>query len=302
VTGYAAHLPWLRKNDTIIRVNEKQIIESVDGSLKRLQTDYVDLMQIHWPDRYVPLWGEEIYDVEEERLSVPIETQLRAFAKLIKAGKIRYIGLSNETPWGIAQFAHIAKQMGLPRPISVQNPYNLLCRSDLETHLIEACRPSNGNVAILACSPLAGGALTGKYLNKATAPRDARLVKFYGYMVRYISGTAKEATQQYMHSADSTAMPLSALALSWVYRRPFITSTIIGATSVQQLTDNILALNIPPIELFENTVNDLYRRFREPTKGEVIVSDPFDDRSRVFDIDEQPWKFSADVDDEHMGI
>ncbi len=168
VTGRSEY-DFLRKSPSVkgegTRVRRKDIIHCVDVALTRLGTDYIDLLQIHWPDRYVPLFGSEAYNPAKELEDTePIEDQLRAFDELIRAGKIRYIGLSNETPYGVCQFVELAKRLGLPRVVSIQNAYNLLIRGDVEIGgLLEACAQWNCDVPLLAYSPLAGGSLTGKY-------------------------------------------------------------------------------------------------------------------------------------------
>ncbi len=160
---------YLRKSSSVkgegTHVRRKDIIECVDTSLTQLGTDYIDLLQIHWPDRYVPVFGSEAYNPAKEWEDVePIDDQLRAFDELIRAGKIRYIGLSNETPYGVCRFVELAKRLGLPRVVSTQNPYNLIMRGDVEIGgLVEVCAPGNCDIALLGYSPLAGGSLTGKY-------------------------------------------------------------------------------------------------------------------------------------------
>ncbi len=160
---------YLRKPPSVkgegTRVRRNDIIQSVDGSLKRLGTDYIDLLQIHWPERYVPLFGSEAYNSAKEwEDSEPIVDQLHALDELIRAGKIRYIGLSNETPYGVCCFVELAERLGLPRVVSIQNVYNLVTRADIEFGgLVEVCAPWNCNVGLLAYSPLGGGSLTGKY-------------------------------------------------------------------------------------------------------------------------------------------
>lgn len=157
----SGRMTWVRKNGENPRVRREDIIYSVDESLKRLNTDYIDLLQIHWPDRYVALFGADTYDVSQERESISFEEQLRGFEEVIKAGKVRYIGVSNETPYGVMKFTQAAEQFGLPRIVSIQNSYSLLVRSDFESSLVEVCSQRNENIGLLAYSPLAGGVLTG---------------------------------------------------------------------------------------------------------------------------------------------
>ena len=246
ICGFSDQITWCRKNGEGTRVTKEQVFEAVDAQLQRLGTDYIDLLSIHWPDRYVPLYGAPEYLYELERNdATPIQTQLEIMNELIKSGRVRQFGLSNETPYGLTRFTTMADMLGLPRPCVTQNAYSLLVRNEFETGMIEVCSPVNANLGLLAHSPLAGGALTGKYLNPKTVDPSARMRQFVGYMHRYISPPAMEAVRRYQAVADIISMPLGALALAWVYSRPFVTSTIIGATSLQQLEDNVMALNMP---------------------------------------------------------
>ena len=185
VAGYGGeYLTWLPgRNGKGSRVRAEEIIISVDESLKRLGTDYIDLIQIHWPDRYVSLFGGPAYDVKLERDYTSFEEQLRAFDVLIKQGKVRYIGVSNETPYGVMKFSQAAELYGLPKVVSIQNSYSLLVRSDYEAGLVETCSPRHENVGLLAYSPLCGGLLTGKYFQDELS-KNARLNLFEGYMER----------------------------------------------------------------------------------------------------------------------
>merc|ERR1712127_111297 len=162
VCGSSRRLTWFRDDGKGTRVTRKQIIESVDKSLKRLGTDYIDLLQIHWPDRYVPLFGPNKYDVTMETAAVSFEEQLEAMNELIQEGKIRHWGLSNETPFGVMAFVSLAMEQGLAKPVSVQNSFSLLTR-EFESGLAEVCSPSHTNTALLPYSPLSAGVLTGKY-------------------------------------------------------------------------------------------------------------------------------------------
>ncbi|XP_050239349.1 uncharacterized protein LOC126688629 isoform X2 [Quercus robur] len=202
VSGYSERSSYLRDNAKVLRVDAANIKESVEKSLKRLGTDYIDLLQIHWPDRYVPLFGEFFYDPSKWRPSVPFVEQLKAFQELIDEGKVRYIGVSNETSYGVMEFIHAAKVEGLPKIVSIQNSYSLLVRCRFETDLVEVCHPSNCNIGLLAYSPLGGGSLSGKYIDtNSEAARKGRLNLFPGYMERYNKSVAREATIKYLELA-----------------------------------------------------------------------------------------------------
>jgi aryl-alcohol dehydrogenase-like predicted oxidoreductase len=287
ICGFSDQITWCRKDGQGTRVNREQVFEAVDAQLKRLGTDYIDLLQIHWPDRYVPLYGAPDYLYELERTgSTPIKEQLEIIAELVKAGKVRHFGLSNETPYGVTAFTQTADLLGLPRPCVAQNAYSLLVRNEYETGMLEACSPANANVGLLAYSPLAGGALTGKYLNAKNVDAAARMRQFVGYMHRYISPPAMEAVRRYQAVADSISVPLTPLALAWVYSRPFVTSTIIGATDMKQLEDNIMALNMPIDEEITSMLNAVYRDHIEPTRGVFEVMDP---NLEYIDPSKLPW-------------
>jgi len=150
VCGYSKEITWCRSGEEATRVNRKQVIEAVDNQLRRLGTDYIDLLQIHWPDRYVPLFGSPDYLYELERSdSTPVKEQLEIMQELIQSGKVRHFGLSNETPYGLGEFVTTAKLLDLPKPCVTQNAYNLLCRNDFDTGMVEACSPANGDVGLL---------------------------------------------------------------------------------------------------------------------------------------------------------
>eukprot|EP01042_Synura_sphagnicola_P004176 gene4176-5275_t len=186
----------------------------------------------------------------------------------------------------------MAEKMGLPRPVSVQNPYNLLVRKDTEGGMVEAVSPRNLNVSFLAYSPLAGGALTGKYLNPKKIKDTYRMRRYVGYMHRYISPPAMAATKRYQEIADSLVVPLTPMALAWVYSRPFVTSTVIGATDLEQLDDNVHSLNMLLSEEALSLINEAYKLHLDPTKGSFPVVDPYLD-----DMDPSmlPWG-ARDID------
>jgi len=299
ICGYSDQITWCRKDNAKTRVNKKQVIEAVDAQLKRLKTDHIDLLQIHWPDRYIPLYGapEFMYNLEEEREDItPIKEQLEIMNELIKSGKIKHFGLSNETPYGLTSFCNTAELLSLPKPVTVQNCYNLLVRNDYENSLQEVCSPKNCNIGLLAYSPLAGGSLTGKYLDPKSVSVESRMRKYVGFMHRYISTSSLSTIKKYQEVADIFSLPLTQVALAWVYSRPFVTSTIIGATSLQQLEDNILALNIPITEELTNLINQVYRANVDPTKGIFDVIDP---NLEYTDPTKLPWGAKdEDVDPE----
>ncbi|GLJ53894.1 hypothetical protein SUGI_1151270 [Cryptomeria japonica] len=267
VSGFSKQLTYVRENATTLRVDAANIKESVEKSLIRLGTDYIDLLQIHWPDRYVPLFGEFLYDTSKWRESIPFIEQLKAFQELIQEGKVRYIGVSNETSYGVMEFVNAAKLEGLPKIISIQNNYSLLVRCHFEVDLAEVCIPQHCNVGLLAYSPLAGGALTGKYTNPdSTAAKKGRFNLFPGYMSRYTKSLAKEAVDKYMQVARKHGFTPVELALGFVRSRPFVTSSIIGATSMEQLKENISAFtnakSFSP-EVMEE-IEDVFLRYKDP--------------------------------------
>jgi aryl-alcohol dehydrogenase-like predicted oxidoreductase len=217
------------------RFDDKNISEALDNSLQRLQTDYLDLYQLHWPERKTNYFGKLGYqhDSSEEDMTSVVET-LQALEKQIKAGKIRYIGLSNETPWGMMQFISVAKAMNLPVIASIQNPYSLLNR----TYEIGCAEISyRENVPLLAYSPLGFGVLSGKYLQN-NAPPTARM-SLWPHYARYSNQQAIQATQVYVDLAVQHQLDPAQMALAYVNSRAFVAATIIGATNMQQLKTNI---------------------------------------------------------------
>ena len=238
IAGPGRAIKWVRRGAT--NIQRDNIKQAVDDSLKRLQTDYIDLYQIHWPDRYVPLFGQTEYNPKFERETVPIAEQLTAFSDLIKAGKIRYLGLSNETPWGVSEFSHAAKQLGLPKVVSIQNAYNLLNR-EFDRHLAEACYREN--ISLLAYSPLGFGLLSGKYID-GKKPENTRLTLFQNFGQRYFKPNVNEAVAAYAEIARKHNIKLAQLAIAFVRSRWFVTSTIIGASTIEQLKENIESVSV----------------------------------------------------------
>ncbi|KAF3889894.1 MULTISPECIES: NADP(H)-dependent aldo-keto reductase [Nostocales] len=258
IAGPGRPITWVRGGATNIKSDN--IKQAVDDSLKRLQTDYIDLYQIHWPDRYVPTFGQTEYNPHFERETVPIAEQLAAFADVIKEGKIRYLGLSNETPWGVAQFSQIAKELGLPKVVAIQNAYNLLNRV-FDSALAEACRYEN--VGLLAYSPLGFGLLSGKYL-EGNKPEKTRLTLFENFGQRYLKPNVSEAVTAYVEIARSHNLKPSQLAIAFVISRWFVTSTIVGATTLEQLQENIDSVNVTLDKEILAELNAVYTRYPNP--------------------------------------
>ncbi len=222
-----------------MRLTRASILAAIDTSLARLQTDYVDLYQIHWPGRSANFFGSLNYVHGEDPHDVPMEETLSALGELVKAGKVRYIGLSNETPWGVMRFLQLADKLGLPRVATIQNPYNLLNRT-FEVGLAEVAHREG--VELLAYSPLAFGMLTGKYLH-GERPAGARL-SLYSRFSRYFKAQGEKATEAYVALAQAHGLSPAQLALAYVNTRPFVASNIIGATQMAQLRENVASLDV----------------------------------------------------------
>jgi aryl-alcohol dehydrogenase-like predicted oxidoreductase len=257
IAGPGRGMKWIRGGANAI--DRDNIQQAVDDSLKRLQTDYIDLYQIHWPDRYVPLFGQSVYNPKQERTTVPIAEQLAVFADLIQEGKIRYVGLSNETPWGVSEFSHAAKQLGLPKVVSIQNAYNLINRV-FDWALAEACYREN--IGLLAYSPLGFGSLSGKYLH--SKPDKARITLFQGFGQRYLKPNVNEAVAAYVEIAQRHQLNPAHLALAFVRSRWFVTSTIIGATTLEQLKENLDSLNVVLNEEILTEIDAVQARYPNP--------------------------------------
>ncbi|MFP5383279.1 MAG: NADP(H)-dependent aldo-keto reductase [Gammaproteobacteria bacterium] len=232
VVGQADWLPHIRGGQP--RLNRAQLEEAINGSLQRLQTDYLDLYQMHWPDRNTNYFGKLGYRHDDAETSTPIEETLAALADIVKTGKVRHIGISNETPWGTMRYLHAAETRALPRIASIQNPYNLLNRT-FEIGLAEIAHREQ--VGLLAYSPLAFGVLSGKYLGGAR-PEGARISLFRRFS-RYTNPQAEIATAKYVALAREHGLDPVQMALQYVTTRPFVTANIIGATSMEQLRSNI---------------------------------------------------------------
>lgn len=258
VTGPTA-MTWIREGKS--NLDRAGIRAAITASLQRLQTDYVDLYQLHWPSRNVPIFGQNYFDPAKERPHVPIEETLAALDELVKEGKVRHIGVSNESPWGVSEYVRLATEKRLPRIASIQNLYNLTARAYETTLLTETCYRED--VSLLAYSPLAFGQLSAKYVDDPQAV--GRLTRFPpGWSPRYLRPAVFEAVREYAALARSKGMTPAAMALAWTYSRWFVASTIIGATSLAQLKENIDAAALSLDAETEAAIDAIHSRLTNP--------------------------------------
>ena len=244
------------------RFTAAEISSAIDGSLKRLQSDYIDLYQLHWPQRPTNFFGKLGYgnaEAQQDTEITALEETLSALSDEIKKGRIRYIGLSNETPWGTLKFLHLAEKLGLEKFVSVQNPYSLLNRT-YEIGMSEIAYYEN--VGLLAYSPLAFGYLTGKFRNGAR-PANARVTLFSRFS-RYSNPESEWATEQYAQLAERHGLSLTQLSLAFIKQQFFVTSTIIGATNLGQLKENIQAFEIDLSAEVLQGIEDIHRQQPNP--------------------------------------
>ena len=234
VVGYAPHMRWIRQGGA--RLDRENIVAALDASLRRMGIDYIDLYQLHWPDRVSPRFGARYYQHGERSQATPIEETLGVLEDLIAAGKIRWIGVSNETPWGTMRFLTGGKE----RIVSIQNPYNLLNRTFESGGLAEIAHRER--CGLLAYSPLGGGVLSGKYLNGARPP-GSRYERGFSES-RYNTPNAIQAVTAYVDLARKYGLDPAELAIAFTLKQPFLVSCIIGATSMEQLKVNIGSVNI----------------------------------------------------------
>lgn len=242
------------------RFNDDHISQALDASLSRLQTDYLDLYQLHWPERQTNYFGQLGFQLPANEVELtPIRQTLEALEKQVKAGKIRYIGLSNETPWGLMQFLSVAKDYNLPKIVSVQNPYNLLNRT-FEVGCAEISHRED--VGLLAYSPLGFGVLSGKYIDGAR-PERARITLWPDYS-RYLNMQSQAATKAYVKLARENDLEPAQMALAYINSRPFVTSNIIGATTLAQLKMNITSINIELDDNILAAIEDIHVQYPNP--------------------------------------
>ena len=253
-----SNMAWFREDGANTRQTKAQVDYAVEQSLKRLRTDYIDLYQLHWPDRRVQLFGGQSFRYFEDAFE-PFETILETLDAHVQAGRLRHIGVSNETAWGVMRFVQEAEKRGLPRIASIQNAYNLVNRR-FETDLAEIA--IREDVGLLSYSPLAQGYLTGKYRNGAL-PKGSRK-QLFERLGRYEGPGANEALEAYFDIAETNGLDKSHLAIKFCDTRRFMTSTIIGATSMDQLKVDIDAFELPWTEDLETAVDAVHARYPSP--------------------------------------
>ena len=251
-------LSWIRNGGQ--NFSEQKIKKALEDSLQRLQTDYIDLYQLHWPERKTNFFGRLNYEHKEEDSWNDFEKILIALEKFIKQGKIRYIGLSNETPWGLSKFLEASKIKKLPRMMSVQNPYNLLCRT-YEIGLSEISIREKSR--LLAYSPLAGGFLTGKYRNN-NLPENSRQKLFAEYYTKYSKPNASPVIEKYYNIAKKFDLNFAQMSIKFCEIQKFLTSVIIGATTMEQLKINIESVSVNLKEEILKEINNVQIKYPNP--------------------------------------
>lgn len=256
-SGPAERINYIREGE--VRLDRRNIESAVDESLKRLQTDYIDLYQLHWPERAVNNFGQLGYIHSFDETPIPLEETLSVLTDLVRAGKIRHIGLSNDTPWGVMTCLALAKEKSLARVMSIQNPFSMLNRS-FEVGLAEiAIREQCG---LLAYSPLAMGMLSGKYMDGAR-PENARLTLFHQF-TRYNGTVAETATAKYVQLARRFGSNPTQMALAFVNQQPFVTSNIIGATTLEQLKEDIDSIQLTLSSDVLSEIDTIHRQHSNP--------------------------------------
>ena len=256
VVGKSDWLPYIREAKACLDM--KNINQAVEESLRRLQTDYMDLYQVHWPDRKTNFFGQLGYRHEPDQAADDIAQTLEALSALVKAGKVRHIGVSNETPWGVMKYLRLSEKLDFPRIVSIQNPFNLLNRS-FEIGLAEISHREQ--LGLLAYSPMAFGVLSGKYLNNS--PDNARLTLFPGYQ-RYSNKNGIAATREYVAIAKRHDLSPGQMALAFVSSRPFVSSNIIGATTLVQLKENLECVHLELSQELLAQIDEVHQRYSNP--------------------------------------
>jgi len=255
IASKSTGLEWIREGSNYLGFDKKNLNKAVNDSLTRLKTDYIDLYQLHWPERSVPLFGKLDFDYDPNDTDWSrLEQVLENLKELIESGKIRYLGLSNETPWGTMKFLEIAKHKNLPRMLSIQNAYNLVNRvfdiANSEVSIREQC-------GLLAYSPLAGGRLSGKYIGNQQ-PKNARYTLWPSRFSRHHNKRGEIAIEKYVKLAKKHNIAPSTFANAFVNDRPFVTSNIIGATTIDQLKEDIESINITLSEEILNEIENIH--------------------------------------------
>ena len=251
-------LSWIRGGGN--QYDKKNLTEAVNHSLKRLQTDYIDLYQLHWPERKTNYFGKLGYEHTNDNKWNNFEDILNSLNEIIMSGKVKYIGLSNETAWGLTKFLEISKTKNLPRAMSVQNPYNLLNRT-YEIGLAEASiREKSG---LLAYSPLASGIMSGKYRNGAM-PNGSRMKLFGDRFPRYKTKNAINAVEEYYKISKKYNLDLAQMSLKFCELQPFMTSVIIGATTMEQLKTDIESVNVNLSDDIIKEINEVQKLYTNP--------------------------------------
>lgn len=241
------------------RLNRRHLEMALNDSLKRLRTDYIDLYQVHWPERRTNFFGQLNYEYADDGDAVPIEETLETLARMVDQGRIRWIGISNETPWGTMRYLELAERHGWPRIVSVQNPYNLLNRV-YEVGMAEIAHREQ--VGLLAYSPLGFGVLSGKYLD-GTAGAKARLV-LYKQFDRYSNAQAERAVQRYLDLARQIDLDPAQMALAYINQKPFVTANVIGATTMEQLQADIASVELVLSEEAVAAIEEVHKEIPNP--------------------------------------
>ena len=254
-------MTWLRPNGEPTCLNKKQIEFAINRSLKDLKTDYIDLYQVHWPDRPAGAFSGKLeYEHKESKNSESIEETLNVLNSLVKTGKVRNIGISNETPWGTNQYLKYSEQKKISRIVSIQNAYNFLNRK-FESGLSEIA--IREKVGLLAYSPLASGYLSGKYRNGAM-PKNSRMDLFYDFWSRYRTFNSEKAIEEYWNLAKNFNLNLAQLAIKFCEIQPFVTSVIIGATTLEQLKTNVDSVDINLNKEIIKKIGEIQKKYPNP--------------------------------------